>query len=393
MTRGRWNAISHTLLDHVDRSGIGGAVSLVWRDGEVQHREAVGHLDAGARVPMGVDALFRIASMTKPIVSCAALMLIEEGRFSLDDAINRWIPEFSDMTVLIRPDGDLHEVEPARRPITIRDLLTHRAGLGYDISCEGPLSSQLEQMETALDTGMSPDEWLRRLGNMPLACQPGARWLYGFSTDVLGLLISRVEGVDLASCLRKRVLDPLGMTDTTFVLPAGELRRFPVAYSYRKDGTRQIADDPARSLWTDGERIASGGGGLISTADDYLRFARMLLEEGKVGSDRLLTAKSVALLTGNHMTRTDRTREVFGCRFFAGQRFGLGVATTDDVARREQTVGYASLGSFCWSGVFATTFLVDPIERMIVILLTQTRRTGLTIQLTREVLNHCYLAL
>jgi CubicO group peptidase (beta-lactamase class C family) len=370
----RLKAVTAAMQAAVDRGDTAGVVTLLYRHGEVAQVNAVGSQDEAARTPMRRDSIFRIASMTKPIVAVATLMLIEEGKLSLGDKVETYLPELANQKVLANPTDPLDSARPAQRGTTITDLLTHRSGICTPDTAGGPLTAALKEVDAA-GYAMGPDEWLKRLGGLPLAYEPGSRFNYGNSFDVLGFLIARVAGTSLPDLLATRIFGPLGMKDTTFFVPADKMARLATNYglSDRPAGKRIVTDQPGpSSRWAKPPIFPQGAGGLVSTADDYLAFARMLLNKGKLGDTRLLTHKSVALMTSNYLTPEQRRTPFVGLDFWAGQGFGLGVSVVDDVAKQERTpFGYSSAGSFGWPGAFGTWWQADPKEDMIQIFMVQ----------------------
>jgi CubicO group peptidase (beta-lactamase class C family) len=365
----------------VETGDVAGCVTLVWRNGEIARVDTLGHSDSDALTPMTRDTLFRIASMTKPVTSVAALMLVEEGRIALDDPVSRWLPELANPKVLTDPTASLDRTEPARAPITLLDLLTHRAGFAYHFTAFGALADAYGNVFNGVEALVDPGAWLNRVAELPLMFQPGTRWHYGISTDVLGALIERISGVPLEAFFRARIFEPLAMADTGFVVPPEKLGRLSVAYAI-DPATRQrvVEDHPASSRFAKPGRFQSGGGGLVSTADDYLRFARLLLGRGRLQGHaderargpRLLSHRSVDLMRTNFLSRDQRGIPAFGQIVWAGQGFGLGLAIVDDPAQH-RTLGYRSAGSFGWPGAFGTSWFADPVENMIGILLIQRR--------------------
>ncbi|HEY7901587.1 MAG TPA: serine hydrolase domain-containing protein, partial [Caulobacteraceae bacterium] len=270
-----------TLQSVIDAGDLSGAVTLVWRKGEVVRTDALGQADIAAGRPMRRDTLFRIASMTKPVTSAAALMLMEEGAFQLSDPIARWAPEFADMRVLDDATGPLDKTHPARRPITFDDLFTHRAGLAYGFTSVGPIAHAHQRaLGDVLNTDMSPDAWMAALASLPLSYDPGERFHYSHATDVLGFLVGRIAKMDFRDFLMRRVFGPLGMTDTDFYIPPEKRGRAAVVY--RQDDKTGALDEVVFKRWDAPPPYCGGGGGLVSTADDYLKFARLLIGRGEV---------------------------------------------------------------------------------------------------------------
>jgi CubicO group peptidase (beta-lactamase class C family) len=287
------DSIAVSIEAFVNAGALAGAATLVWRDGKVVQTTCVGWQDVDARLAIERDTLFRIASMTKPITSAAALMLFEKGRFALDDPITRWAPEFSQMRVLRSPNGPLDQTVPAVRPITFEDLLTHRSGLTYEAFYTGPIAGAYEQaLGGEMDSYVMPDDWIRGLAAIPLIDQPGAGFHYGRSTDLLGLLLARMEDAALGDVLKRRIFDPLGMKDTCFSVPPEKRDRQAGMYGFDKAGrlTKRLTATGNSTLPERPVDMAyeSGGGGLWSTLDDYLAFARVFVGAGAVDGVRLL---------------------------------------------------------------------------------------------------------
>jgi CubicO group peptidase (beta-lactamase class C family) len=360
----------------VEEGEIAGAVLLVARHGEVVHLESHGQLDREAGVPMRDDAIFRICSMSKTITSVAVMVLYEEGRFLLDDPVARFLPEFERMRVIApAPEGaaEAHGLVPAARPITILDLLTHTSGISYrffglpviaDLYAEAGITDGLA--ESQLDLA----ENVRRIAAQPLLHHPGERFSYGLSTDVLGRLVEVVSGVRFGEFLRKRIFEPLDMPDTGFVVP--EEKRARLASIYRTDragGLQKLSEGPLEEGHVvfsstyplkGAGRYESGGAGMVSTASDYARFAQMLLNGGELDGTRLLSRKTVELMTADHITELAES---------PGHGFGLGVALSFDPGRSGRI---PSEGTLLWSGFYTTRFWIDPAEEMVGLVMTQT---------------------
>ena len=362
-------AIGPALQGVVDAGDLSGFVTLVWRRGEVVRIDTVGHRDIEGGKPMTRDTIFRIASMTKPITSVAALMLMEEGRLKLDDPITRWAPEFSDMQVLAAPTGPLDDTVPAARDITIEDLMTHRAGLAYGFTSMGPIAEAHEKaLGPALGTPLAPDEWMKRLGERPLSFQPGDRFHYSNATDVLGFIIGRIEGKPFDQVLQDRVFGPLGMSDTAFHVPPDKLDR--AAKLYRINPKTDAMEEVPFPYYQAPPAFAAGGGGLVSTADDYLKFARLMLGKGEVDGVRLLKAETVEMMTADRLTPAQREIPFMGIPFWMGQGFGLGVSMITDPVK-QAWMGAGNAGAFGWPGAFGTWWQADPQAEMVLIYLIQ----------------------
>ncbi|WP_144150889.1 serine hydrolase domain-containing protein [Paraburkholderia sp. BCC1885] len=365
--------LTAAMQTYVDRGEVAGVVTLAWRHGETAHFEPQGWRDDAAQLPMQRDTLFRIASMTKPITSAAIMMLIEEDQLTLDAPVARWLPELSAPRVLRDPAGPLDQTDAAHAPLTVLDLLTHRAGYAYHFTATGPLVKAYEAVFNGFESQVDPDAWLTRVGTLPLLFQPGTRWHYGIATDILGVLIQRVSGLTPGDFFRTRIFEPLGMRDTAFWVPETQLDRLASAYSIDPGTQRRVVEDrPPTSRWANPKRFQGGGGGLVSTAQDYLQFARLLLGRGRVDQTRLLSNRSVDLMRSNFLSREQRRVPAFGHELWAGQGFGLGLSIVDDPAR-QLPLGYRSVGSFSWPGAYGTSWFADPVENMIGLMLIQRR--------------------
>jgi CubicO group peptidase (beta-lactamase class C family) len=361
--------IAPALQGVVDAGDLSGFVTLVWRKGEVAQVLTLGQRDIEAGLPMTRDTLFRIASMTKPVTSIAALMLWEEGKLRLEDPIAKWLPEFSDMVVLKDATGSVDETYPAPRDITVEDLMTHRAGLAYAFTSIGPIGQLYEEtLGPPLGGQMTPDEWLKRLGSLPLSYPPGERFHYSHATEVLGYLVARIEGKPLGQVLKDRIFAPLGMGDTDFWCPPEKRGR--MAKLYRANPGSDKLQDVSFPHVDSQPALEPGGGGLISTADDYLRFARMMLGKGEVDGVRLVKASTIEMMCENRLTEAQRQIPFMGIPFWLGQGFGLGVSVITD-PEKQAWMGAGSKGAFGWPGAFGTWWQADPSEDMVMIYLIQ----------------------
>jgi CubicO group peptidase (beta-lactamase class C family) len=358
----------------VDRHEVGGIVTLLVRDGKIADLKSYGWQDVASQKPMQSDTLFRIASMSKPITSVAIMMLYEEGRLMLTDPVSRYIPSFRDMKVLTRsaPNAEPTLV-PARRQITIRDLLTHRSGLTYGFIDGGPVGDAYRK--GGVSDGLAATEGtlaenIDRLAQAPLVSQPGAEWHYSLSTDVLGRVVEVVSGQPFDVFLRDRIFTPLKMTETAFDVPDAKWSRLATVYT--PDGTNGVRamKDPesfgnthmAPGNYRAGKKYFSGGAGLVSTAHDYARFAQMLLNGGELDGVRLLSPKTVELMTVSH------TSDLPANSTGAGTNWGLGFQVTTDLAGA-QLLG--SEGMYGWRGIYGSTFWVDPKARLIGVMMVQ----------------------
>ena len=366
---------------HVESGRIPGLVALVGR-GDETHVETIGTMGHDGGRPMRRDTIFRMASTSKPVSVAAAMVLLDECRLRLDDPVLPWLPELADRRVLTRIDGPLDDTVPARRPITVRDVLTSTFGLGMDMTVIGTpiMNAVFEQGLTPnLPEPMpEPDEWMRRLGTLPLMYQPGERWQYQISSDLLGVLVARVAGQSFETFLRDRVFNPLGMTDTAFHVPADKIDRLPTLYAPDpQTGEFIVWDEAAGGRWSAPPAFEGGGGGLVSTVDDYHAYFRMLLNHGVHQGERILSRPAVELMTTNRLTpeqtaaRTTLARDNVHISFGQGQHGGWGFG----MAVRTYRGDYAPLGQFGWDGGSGTSTYADPDNGLIGILCTQVGAT------------------
>jgi CubicO group peptidase (beta-lactamase class C family) len=362
-------AIPTALQPVIDAGDLSGFVTLLWRKGETAQVNTLGWRDVEAKAPMTRDTLFRIASMTKPITSVAALMLLEEGKLRLDDPVTKWMPELKDLRVLKEATGPLDATVPAERDITVDDLMTHRSGLAYAFTSIGPIAQAYETaLGSPLGTHLSTDEWLAALGTLPLSYQPGERFHYSHATDVLGFLVGRIAGTSYRDFIMQRILKPLGMDDTDFWCPPEKRDR--MAKLYRINPKTDAMEDVSLPHLPGPPEFCAGGGGLISTADDYLRFARMMLNGGELDGTRYLKPETVALMRQNRLSDAQRQVPFMGIPFWLGQGFGLGVSVITD-PEKQAWMGAGSEGSFGWPGAFGTWWQADPEEDMVMLYLIQ----------------------
>jgi CubicO group peptidase (beta-lactamase class C family) len=366
----RLKRLTAAMQSHVDLGSVAGVVTLVHRHGETVHSDVLGWQDEEAKVPMRRDTLFRIASMTKPIVSVAALMLVEEGKLRLGEPVDKFLPELANRKVLRTPDSALGDVYDAPRAITLKDLLLHRSGIPYPLTAAGPMAAAMFDFNAlVLPADMSMDAWMARLSALPLVYAPGERWHYGMSTDVLGVLIQRASGISFADFLRTRIFEPLGMADSFFWVPDGKADRFGPAYTPDpKTGKRVIQDHPNGSRWRNPASFPSGGAGLVSTADDYLKFAKMILGKGKSGDVRLLSRVTWELMTTDHLTPQERATPFLGLPFWTSMGFGLGLSMADNPTGQDWLGSPGRLG---WPGAYGTWWVADPKEDLIALMMIQ----------------------
>ena len=354
-----------SLVQAVDAGLLAGALTCVWQHGKVLQVNEIGYRDIEAQAPMGRDTIFRIASMTKPVTVAAAMALVEEGKLALSDPITRWLPELSDMQVLVDSLGALDHTVPARRDITVEDLMTHRSGLAYSFSVAGPISRAYHRVSLRQDQ----DHWLADVAQLPLVHQPGDRMTYSQGTEVLGIALSRIEGKPLHQVLAERIFEPLSMTDTGFFISADKRAR--AATMYRLDQQGGMHNDAMGPIPVKEPRFCQGGAGLVSTADDYLRFARMLLAGGTVDGIRVLSQESVHLMRTDRLTDEQKRQPFLGAPFWIGRGFGLNLSVVTDPARSAQLFGPGGVGTFGWPGAYGTWWQADPANDVILIYLIQ----------------------
>jgi Beta-lactamase class C and other penicillin binding proteins len=360
----------HVMSGYVERGEVPGLVTLVSRRGEV-HVDAIGTKSIGGDA-IRRDSIFRIASMTKAITAAATMILVEECTLRLDEPVDRLLPELAGRRVLKRIEGPLEDTEPANRPITVRDLLTFRMGFGLLFAPETyPIVKALGEQGLAPGPPRPPappppDEWMRRLGTLPLMHQPGERWMYNTGSEVLSVLIARASGQAFDTFLRERIFEPLGMNDTGFSVPAAKLDRLTTSYwTNPQTGAFEVYDSAEGSDWSRPPAFPNGAGGLVSTVDDFLSFAQMLMDKGGHGSLRILSRPSVELMTIDQLTPEQKSVSGLGPGFFDDHGWGFGVYI---VTKRSKMV---SVGGYGWNGGLGTLWDSDPREQMITILMTQ----------------------
>ena len=370
--KSRLERMRQVLSGYVERKELPGLVALVSQDDHV-HVETLGNLSFDHPAVMKRDTIFRIASLSKVITAVAAMILIEECKLRLDDSIEPWLPELANRRVLKSISSQPDDTVAALRAITVRDLLTYRMGFGSVMAMPDtyPIQKLIREYRIGGDGPMLPsqfptaDDWLKRLGSLPWIAQPGERWLYHVSGDVLGVLVARVSGMSLGRFMRERIFDPLGMKDTAFHAPAEKIERLPAVYFFnRQTNTLDLFDDQASSSWRVEPPFESGGGGLVSTLEDYFALCRMLLNKGRHGREQILSRAAVELMTADHLTAGQRAdSEIF---FGTYSSWGLGMAV--DISRAET---FHNPGRFGWNGGFGTTAYTDPAREMVGILFTQ----------------------
>ena len=367
---GRLRRMREVLQGHVDRGEAPGVIALVSRRGE-KHIELLGHTEPGGHAPLARDAIFRITSMTKPVTAAAAMVLVEDCKLRLDDPIDDLIPELANRHVLTRLDAPLEDTVPAKRAITVRDLLTFRLGFGQPFAPPDRFPVVRAAKELGIGMGPprpqdlgTPDAWLRKLGSLPWMHQPGEQWMYNTSADVLGILVARASGTSFEAFLRERIFEPLGMKDTAFSVPREKRERFLNAYATNPATNAPVVLDPIDGQWSRPPAFESGGAGLVSTLDEYFAFTEMLMNLGRHRGERVLGRASVELMTTDQLTVDQKARSHWG-DFFESNGWGFGMSV---VTRR---TGLLNEGSFGWPGGFGTSWAADPREDLVGIVLTQ----------------------
>jgi CubicO group peptidase (beta-lactamase class C family) len=358
---------------YIDPGKLPGALTLVARGGEVAHLGVLGAADVARATPLKEDAIFRIYSMTKPITSVAFMMLVEEGAAALDDPVERFIPAWRDLGVFVAGAPPHFQVRAPDRPMQIVDLLRHTSGLTYGFQTRTNVDAAYRKASIGEMGGPhSLEGMIGELARLPLEFSPGEAWNYSVSTDVLGYLVQIISGVPFTDFLRTRLIEPLGMVDTAFHVPSAKASRLAACYGRGPDGVMALNDDPPSSGYLAPPAFYSGGGGLVSTAADYLKFCRMLLNGGKFDGVRFLSRKTIDLMTVNHLPGgldlTQMSRSLFSEETNAGIGFGLGFAVALDPAK---ALLPGSVGQYYWGGAASTAFWIDPAEDLIVVFMTQ----------------------
>jgi CubicO group peptidase (beta-lactamase class C family) len=355
----RLTRIDKMIQRYIERHEIAGAVSLVARRGRIAWMKSQGVMDLEKQTPMKDDTIFAIASMTKPITTVALMMLYEEGYFQLNDPLSKFIPEFKDMKVAVPAAPAAYKLVPADRPITIRHILTHTAGLPN--TYVGLTKPEFDKLTASRKPEDTVGDFTKQLAKMPLNFQPGTSWEYGPATDVAGYLVEVISGIPLDQYFEQKIFKPLGMKDTFFYAPDDKVSRRATIYTPVAGGgikAMPVAQNRTRKYF-------SGAGGLSSTAADYVRFCQMLLNGGQLDGTRLLSRKTIELMTQNHIGPTIKLWDSL-----PGERFGLGFSIKTDLG---ETANLGSVGTFGWGGAFGTVFWIDPKEQMVGILMIQLR--------------------
>jgi CubicO group peptidase (beta-lactamase class C family) len=382
MSRPESVGLSSSRLQHLDRfirqryldtGRLPCATTLIERRGEIAHTSVQGYMDVERGRAVTEDTIFRIYSMTKPITSVAIMMLVEEGAIALEDPVHRYIPQWRNLGVYEAGFIGTFRTRPTSAPMRIVDLLRHTSGLTYGLQQRTNVDAAYRKFGFGDPAGASTLEaMIEGLAKIPLEASPGEVWNYSVSTDVLGYLVGKVSGVPFEEFLRQRIFAPLGMVDTGFHVPPEKASRLAACYVATSDGRMQLQDDPQTSKYLKAPMFVSGGGGLVSTTADYLRFCRMLLNGGMLDDARLLSPKTIELMTANHLPGgkelTEMSVSLFSDAGYSGVGFGLGFAVTTNPAR---SLVPGSAGDFSWGGMASTCFWVDPREQLIVIFMTQ----------------------
>ena len=372
LSKARLERMHDVLAGHVERGALPGLVSLVDRHGDV-HVDAIGTTAVGGGgVAMRADTIFRISSMTKPVTAVATLILVEECRLRLDEPVDRLLPELADRQVLRTIESPVDDTVPAHRPITVRDLLTFRLGFGGLWTADPlPIIAAIGALELAVGPPQpasvpDPDEWMRRIGTLPLLYQPGERWMYNTGSDILGVLVARASGQLFETFLRERIFEPLGMADTSFSVPPEKLDRFTTSYATDPATGALSVYDPTDGQWSRPPAFPAGSAGLVSTAEDFVAFGRMLLARGRApDGTRILSRPTVETMTSDHLTRAQKDRSEMVPGFWDNHGWGFGVSV---VTRRDDPT--EPVGKYGWDGGMGTTWSSDPVEDMVTILMT-----------------------
>jgi CubicO group peptidase (beta-lactamase class C family) len=366
--------------NYIATGKLAGALVQVWRGGGLALNSVLGLADRERQVPMAEDSIFRIYSMTKPITSVAVMMLVEECKIALDDPVSKYIPSWDKLGVHAGGFMESFQTRPTGRPMLVVDLLRHTSGLTYGFQQNTNVDAAYRKLKIGeLATAGTLEEMIEKLATLPLEFSPGEAWNYSVATDVLGYIVGKVSGTPFEVFLKERIFDPLGMVDTAFYVPEEKVSRFCACYAIGALGSKiasaqapTLQDDPHVSPYLKPPTFVSGGGGLVSTATDYMRFARMLLQGGELDGVRLLGPRTLALMTSNHLPGgvdlPRLSRSMFSEAIYEGIGFGLGFATTITPAA---TLIPGSAGDFFWGGAASTFFWVDPREDLIVLFLTQ----------------------
>ena len=363
----------HLKRRYIDAGRFPGTQLLVFRRGKIVHSAVQGFADVERKAPVKDDTIFRIYSMTKPITSVAFMMLFEEGRVALDEPVHKYIPEWKTLGVFQAGTAPAFLTKPPSRPMLIVDLLRHTSGLTYGFQQRSNVDAAYREMKIGeVEKAGTLQSMIEDLAKIPLEFSPGDAWNYSVSTDVIGYLVGKISGQPFEQFLKERIFDPLDMNDTDFFVPADKAHRFAACYSADGKGGMTLRDDPTRSSYLSPPSFISGGGGLCSTAADYLTFCRALINGGELGGVRLIGPKTLALMTSNHLPGgrdlPEMSRSLFSEATYNGIGFGLGFSVTMNPT---QTLIPGSAGEYAWGGAASTAFWIDPAEELIAIFMTQ----------------------
>jgi CubicO group peptidase (beta-lactamase class C family) len=366
MSTERLTRLSEGMKSLVDQGRLAGVVTMVARRGKVIEFEAIGKRDIAANLPMQKDSIFRIYSMTKPITGVAMMMLFEEGKWQLNDPVAKYIPEFADLKVYGTDANGNVVMKDQVHPVTMRELMSHTGGFTYGFISNTPVD-KLQREADILNFNNTLEEMIKRVAKLPLNAQPGSEWHYSISVDIQGYIVQKLSGMPFEEFLEKRIFKPLNMVDTGFYVPAEKLKRLAEFYSYGKDGRMEVVRGGLNHDFSAKPALSSGGGGLVSTATDYMRFCQMLLNGGKLDGVRLLSPRSVELMRTNALPPAMQTLS-------PGSGFGLDFAVYSDVVAAG---GYYGKGTYYWGGAAGTWFWIDPTDELIVIgMIQQVAGTG-----------------
>ena len=383
----------HIERNYIDTGKFTGSLVGIYRKGRLVHYSTMGLMDRERKKPVEWDTVFRIFSMTKPVTSVALMMLFEKGLIQLDDPVYRYIPSFRKLEVYVSGVDGSFETRPPDRSLTIKDLLSHQSGFTYDFLKENEIDAAYSSRGIGSVSQKDLASLIDSLSDLPLLFSPGDRWNYSVSTDVCGHLVELISGQSLDTFFYENIFEPLGMSDTGFYVPAVDISRFSANYLYNLNGLPKLLDDPLKSRFIKRPSFLSGGGGLVSTAEDYLSFCRMILGGGELNGNRILSRKTIDLMSANHLTGGVDLAEVASGRWsetsYQGMGFGLGFSVVKDPA---MTLIPGSVGELAWGGMASTAFWIDPLEDMAVVFMTQLVPSG-TYNIRRELRTLVYSAI
>tara|TARA_B100001245_G_scaffold71803_1_gene50858 strand:- start:5351 stop:6553 length:1203 start_codon:yes stop_codon:yes gene_type:complete len=368
----------HIERNYIDTGKFTGSLVGIYRKGRLVHYSTMGLMDRERKKPVEWDTVFRIFSMTKPVTSVALMMLFEKGLIQLDDPVYRYIPSFRKLEVYVSGVDGSFETRPPDRSLTIKDLLSHQSGFTYDFLKENEIDAAYSSRGIGSASQKDLASLIDSLSDLPLLFSPGDRWNYSVSTDVCGHLVELISGQSLDTFFYENIFEPLGMSDTGFYVRAVDIPRFSANYLYNLNGLPKLLDDPLKSRFIKRPSFLSGGGGLVSTAEDYLAFCRMILGGGELNGNRILSRKTIDLMSANHLTGGVDLAEVASGRWsetsYQGMGFGLGFSVVKDPS---MTLVPGSVGELAWGGMANTAFWIDPLEDMAVVFMTQLVPSGI----------------